>query len=70
MASIVKRKSKSGKVSYKVQIRLEDGLPPVYKTFYTKQEALDWAKVQEAKRKQKIFLPWEINCTNQHLISI
>ena len=39
MATIQKRKNKNGSVGYKVMIRHQDGLPNIYKTFPTLQEA-------------------------------
>ncbi|MFW9874985.1 MAG: hypothetical protein ACFFG0_17905 [Candidatus Thorarchaeota archaeon] len=54
MANIQKRKNKNKTYSYKVQIRLKDGLPP--KTFPTKEEAKDWARQEEVKRRQGIYL--------------
>ncbi len=51
MATIQKRKKKDGSYSYRVMIRAEDGHPKDSKTFPTKQEAKDWAKDEEARRR-------------------
>ena len=61
MANIQKRKNKNKTYSYKVQIRLNDGLPPIYKTFPTKEEAKDWARQEEAKRRKGIYFPDQVN---------
>ena len=57
MATIKKRKNKNGSYSYRVMIRLNDGLPTQYKTFPTNQEARDWAIQEEAKRRQGLYFP-------------
>lgn len=61
MATIQKRKKKSGGYSYRVMIRQSDGFPQTYKTFPTRQEAKDWANQEEAKRRQGTYLPHRIN---------
>lgn len=52
MATIQKRPQKNGTIRYRVMIRQSDGFPPVSKTFPTKQEAKDWSKQEEARRRQ------------------
>ena len=56
MASIKKRKTKKG-ISYQAQIRNNDGHPPDSKNFPTMQEAKDWAKNEEARRRQETYFP-------------
>ena len=60
MATIQKRKNKNGTASYRVMIRTQDGLPPIYKTFPTHQEAKEWAIQQEALRRQGLYFPEQI----------
>jgi len=57
MATIKKRKNKNGSCSYRVMIRLNDGLPTQYKTWPTYQEAKEWAIQEEAKRRQGLYFP-------------
>jgi integrase len=57
MATIQKRKNKNGTTSYRVMIRLDDGLPATYKTFPTFQEAKEWSIQEEAKRRQGTYFP-------------
>lgn len=57
MATIQKRKNKNGTYSYKVMIRKSDGYPNVYKTWPTRQEAIDWATDEEARRRQGAYFP-------------
>ena len=57
MATIQKRPNKNGTHSYRVMIRSADGLPPIYKTFPTRQEAKEWAIQEEAKRRQGLYFP-------------
>lgn len=52
MATIQKRIKKDGTASYRVMIRQSDGFPPASKTFPTRQEAKDWGKQEEARRRQ------------------
>lgn len=52
MATIQKRPQKNGIIRYRFMIRQSDGFPPVSKTFPTKQEAKDWSKQEEARRRQ------------------
>ncbi len=52
MATIQKRPQKNGALRHRVMIRQSDGFPPVSKTFPTKQEAKDWSKQEEARRRQ------------------
>lgn len=61
MATIQKRKRKNGSYSYRVIIRNSDGYPPVTKTFPYKQEAVDWARDEEARRRQGIYFPDQAN---------
>ena len=61
MATIQKRKGKNGTNSYRVMIRHTDGLPNIYKTFPTLQEAKDWALQEEAKRRQGFYFPEQTN---------
>lgn len=56
MATIQKRKKKNGTYSYRVMIRQSDGFPPTYKTFPTREEAKDWAKQEEVRRRQGTYL--------------
>lgn len=56
MATIQKRKTKKG-TSYRVMIRQSDGFPPASKTFPTLQEAKDWSKQEEARRRQGSYFP-------------
>lgn len=56
MAVIQARKNKKG-TTYQVLIRARDGHPPKYKNFPTKQEAKDWAKLEEARRLQETYFP-------------
>lgn len=56
MATIQKRKTRKG-ISYRVMIRQSDGFPPQYKTFPTLQEAKDWSKQEEARRRQGVYHP-------------
>ncbi len=56
MASIKRRKNKRG-ISYQVQIRAKDGHAPGGKSFPTLQEARDWAKQEEARRRQETYFP-------------
>ena len=56
MAVIQARKNKRG-TTYQVLIRARDGHPPKYKNFPTKQEAKDWAKLEEARRLQETYFP-------------
>lgn len=58
MATIQKRKKKSGTYSYRVMIRQSDGFPAAYKTFPTFQEAKDWGIQEEARRRQGAYLPY------------
>ena len=67
MATIQKRKNKNGTHSYKVMIRIDDGLPPIYKTFPTHQEAKEWAIQEEALRRQGIYFPQKTK--KQHTLS-
>ena len=57
MATIQKRKKKTGTFSYRVMIRQSDGFPPTYKTFPTQQEAKDWAQQEEARRRRGAYFP-------------
>lgn len=57
MRGILKRKSKTGVISYRAQVRLNDGLPPQSKTFPTLLEARAWKTQEEAKRRQGMYLP-------------
>jgi hypothetical protein len=56
MATIQPRKNKRG-TTYQVLIRTQDGHPPTYRNFPTKQEAKDWAKQEEARRRQETYFP-------------
>lgn len=56
MASFKKRKTSKG-ISYQAQIRNNDGHPPQSKNFPTLQEAKDWAKDEEARRRQETYFP-------------
>jgi integrase len=56
MAVIQARKNKKG-TTYQVLIRANDGHPPAYKNFPTKQEAKDWAKLEEARRLKETYFP-------------
>lgn len=38
-------------------IRPSDGLPAMYKTFPTYEEAKDWVTIQEGNRRQGIYFP-------------
>lgn len=57
MATIQKRKNKNRTISYRVMIRPSDGLPAMYKTFPTFEEAKDWAAIEEGNRRQGIYFP-------------
>lgn len=57
MATIQKRKKKNGTYSYRVMIRQSDGFPPTSKTLPNRQEAKDWAILEEAKRRQGSYFP-------------
>jgi hypothetical protein len=57
MATIQKRKNKNRTISYRVMIRPSDGLPAMYKTFPTFEEAKDWAAIEECNRRQGIYFP-------------
>ncbi len=57
MAKIQKRKNKHRTTSYRVMIRPSDGLPDMYKTFPTFEEAKDWAAIEEDNRRQGIYFP-------------
>jgi hypothetical protein len=59
MATIQKRKKKNGTYSYWVMIRQSDGFPPNYKTFPTREEAKDWAKQEEVRRRQGTYLSYK-----------
>ncbi len=61
MATIQKRKNKNGTISYRIMIRHNDGLPTIYKTLPTLQEAKDWALQEEAKRRQGLYFPEQTN---------
>lgn len=50
---------KKGK-AWQAIIRREDGYPPSYKCFPTKQEAKDWASQEEARRRQEVYFPEQI----------
>lgn len=67
MATIQKRKNKDGSTSYKVTIKLGDGLPPQYKSLPTFQEAKDWAAQEEAKRRQGLYFPDK--CKQKHTLT-
>lgn len=56
MASIKKRKTSKG-ISYQAQIRNNDGHPPQSKNFPTMQEAKDWVRDEEARRRQETYFP-------------
>ena len=56
MASIKKRKTSRG-ISYQAQIRNSDGHPPKGKNFPTLQEAKDWIKDEQARRRQETYFP-------------
>ncbi|HEV7738188.1 MAG TPA: site-specific integrase [Chlamydiales bacterium] len=56
MASIKKRKTSKG-ISYQAQIRDNDGHPPKGKNFSTLQEAKDWIKDEQARRRQETYFP-------------
>lgn len=56
MATIQPRKNKKG-TTYQVLIRAKDGHPSVYKNFPSKQEAKDWAKQKEVRRRQETYFP-------------
>lgn len=60
-ASIKKRKTSKG-ISYQAQIRNNDGHHPQSKNFPTLQEARDWARDEETRRRQ-------INYSSSFLIS-
>ena len=57
MATIQKRKKKDGTHSYRVMIRQSDGYPPACKTLPTLQEAKDWGKREEVRRRQVAYFP-------------
>jgi integrase len=57
MATIQKRKKKDGTYSYRIMIRQSDGFPTAYKTLPTLQEAKDWSKQEEARRRQGAYFP-------------
>lgn len=58
MACVRVRKNKEGKtIGYQAIIRLKDGFPDQSKVFPTKQEAKDWAKQEEAKRRLGLHFP-------------
>jgi hypothetical protein len=40
-------------------IRQSDGFPPATKTFITREEAKDWAKQEEARRRQGTYLSYK-----------
>lgn len=46
--------------AWKAIIRKEDGYPPSYKCFPTKQEAKDWATQEETRRRQAAYFPAQI----------
>lgn len=56
MATIQARKNKKG-TTYQVLIRANDGHPPAYKNFPTRQEAKDWGKLEEARRLKETYFP-------------
>lgn len=56
MATIQKRPNKNGSDSYRVMIRQSDGFPPASKTFPTRQEAKEWGKQEEARRRQGTYI--------------
>ena len=56
MANVERRKSKSGKISYRVKIRLQ-GYPTQSATFDRKVDADDWARETEAKIRAGRHLP-------------
>ena len=60
MATIEKRESKNGKVSYRVKVRLK-GYPEISETFTTKTLAKEWAdKTQSDIRViyMQVVTPW------------
>ena len=57
MATIQKRPNKNGSISWRVMIRQSDGYPAAYKTFPTRQEAVDWGKQEEADRRRGAYFP-------------
>jgi integrase len=64
MATIQKRKKQNGTYSYRVMIRQSDGFPTAYKTFPTSQEAKDWSKQEEARRRQGAYFPEQLQQKN------
>lgn len=67
MAVIQARKNKKG-TTYQVLIRARDGHPPKYKNFPTKQEAKDWAKLEEARRLQETYFPDQAKEVSQNIM--
>lgn len=53
---IQKRIHKNRSITYRVQIRENDGYPPTSKSFSTLQEAKDWQKDEKARRRQGYYL--------------
>jgi hypothetical protein len=56
MESIKKRKTSKG-ISYQAQIRNNDGHPLQSKNFPTMQEAKDWVRNEETRRRQETYFP-------------
>lgn len=61
MATIQKRKKSDGTYSYRVMVRQNDGFPPSYKTLPTKEEAKDWARDEEMRRRQGLHHSYRAN---------
>ena len=59
MASIKKRVSKSGEVSFRVQVRLK-GHPTAYATFKRKTDAGKWAQSTEAAMRERRYFKTSI----------
>lgn len=55
MATIQKRKNKNRTIQ--VMIRPSDGLPAMYKTFPTFEEAKDWAAIEEGTEDKESISP-------------
>ena len=47
---------KKGK-NWQAIIRKNDGFPDAYKSFPTHQEAIDWAVLEEARRRRALYFP-------------
>lgn len=51
------RKNSKGQPCYQVIIRDNDGHPPTYETFPTKQEAKEWEIKEKARRRTETYFP-------------